>query len=163
MKKIALAAVAALIATPAMAAPGDTDTASGSASAEIVSPIAITHDSGAVLSFGTMTAGNGGTVVVNRNGRGTESGDVTLVDGTATSADAFTVTGDANRSFSVTTTAGTVDDGGNSMSFTTNARNNGTLDAAGTVGFTVGGTLTVPDSQAPGSYVGTYDATVTYN
>ncbi|MEZ5680733.1 MAG: DUF4402 domain-containing protein [Erythrobacter sp.] len=163
MKKIVLAAVAATVAVPAAAAPGDTATDQGTATATIVAPIAITHDTGAALGFGLMTAGNGGTVVVTTAGAGTATGEVVLVSGSANSADSFTVTGDAGRSFSIVTTGGNVVSGTDSMAFTTTAAASGTLSAGGTAAFSVGGTLTVGSGQAAGSYSGSYDATVTYN
>ena len=164
MKKIILATFAAAIAVPAAAAPGDTDTAQGTAVAEVVAPIAITHDTGAALDFGTITAGGGGTVVVDAAGTGTDTGDVTLLTGSTNAADSFSVSGDAGRAFSIVTGAGTVTSGTDTMSFTTSASAaSGTLDAGGAASFTVGGTLTVADSQPAGSYSGSYDATVTYN
>lgn len=163
MKKIVLAVLAGAVAMPAMAAPGDTATTQGTATAQIVAPITITHTAGAALSFGTMTAGNGGLVRVDAAGAGTVSGEVTLVAGVATSSDAFTVTGDANRSFSITTGNGNVTAGANSMAFTTTAATSGTLNGSGTASFRVGGTLTVGSNQAAGSYTGSYNATVTYN
>lgn len=163
MKKIVLAVLAGTVAMPALAAPGDTATTQGTATAQVVAPIAITHNAGAALSFGTMTAGNGGLVRVDAAGAGTVSGEVRLVAGGTTSADAFTVTGDANRAFSITTGNGTVTAGANSMAFTTTAAASGTLNASGTTSFRVGGTLTVASNQAAGSYTGSYNATVTYN
>lgn len=165
MKKILLVAAAgAAMSTQAVAAPGDTAAADGSATATVVSPITLTHDAGASLSFGTITAGGGGTVVVNRNGRGSVTGEVSLVDASTTAADAFTVGGDANRAFVVTAADGDVTNtDGDTMSFTTNVARNGTLDGTGAATFTVGGELTVPDSAPVGTYTGTYEATVTYN
>lgn len=164
MKKIILATFAAAIAVPAAAAPGDTATTQGTANAEIVAPISITHTAGAALDFGTMTAGGGGTVVVTAAGAGSDTGDVTLLTGSTNSADAFTVAGDANRSFTIVTGAGTVTSGGNNMSFTTApSAASDTLDGTGAASFTVGGTLTVGANQAAGSYTGSYDATVTYS
>ncbi|MGB7408594.1 MAG: hypothetical protein WA908_08810, partial [Pontixanthobacter sp.] len=64
MKKIILATFAAAIAVPAVAAPGDTDSADGVATAEIVAPISIVHDANAVLDFGTMVTDVAGTVTV---------------------------------------------------------------------------------------------------
>lgn len=162
MKKLVLVAAAAAFAVPAVAAPGDTDTASGVATAQVVSPISIEHDLGAALSFGTITAGGGGAVVVTRGGNGSTTGEVALVTGTATSADSFTVTGDADREFLIDTTDSTVDFGTESMDFTTNAPRRLTL-TGGSVQFSVGGTLTVGADQAPGDYTGSYEVTVTYN
>ena len=165
MKKLLLVAAAgAALATPAVAAPGNSDSADGVATATVVSPISIEHDLGASLSFGTITAGDtGGTVVVTRGGAGSATGEVTLMPDSVESADSFTVTGDANRDFGISATGGTVSDGTNTMNFTTNARANHTLDGTGTATFTVGGTLTVGGAQAPGAYTGTYSVTVTYN
>ena len=166
MKKIVLAAAmtSAVIAVPAAAAPGDTANTSGVANAEIVAPIAIVHDTGAALDFGIMTAGGGGTVVVLTDGSGTATGEVVLVSGSANAADSFTVTGDANRSFDIVTTGGSVSNGtGGTMNFSTDADATGTLDATGETTFDVGGTLTVGANQAAGSYTGSYTATVTYN
>lgn len=164
MKKIALVAALAAFSVPAVAAPGDTDTAQGSATAQIVAPISITHDLGAALAFGTLTAGNGGTVTVTTGGAATSTGEVTVLTGSTNSADAFTVTGDANRSFSITTTGGNVTSGANSMAFTTAVTAaSQTLSGTGTYALAVGGTLTVGSGQAAGLYTGSYDATVTYN
>lgn len=164
MKKIALVAALAAFSVPAAAAPGDTDTAQGSATAQIVAPISITHTSGAALAFGTLTAGGGGTVTVTTGGVATEGGDVSILTGSTNSADSFSVTGDPSRSFSVSTTGGTVASGTNQMNFTTAVNNaSETLSGTGTFTLRVGGTLTVGASQAPGSYTGSYDATVTYN
>ena len=95
MKKIVLAAFAAAIATPAIAAPGDTDTAAGTATATIVAPISVDHVAGEALAFGTITAGNGGTVTVDLAGTVTDNGDDAVVlTGSTTSADAFTLSFD---------------------------------------------------------------------
>lgn len=165
MKKILLVAAAAAIATPAFAAPGDTATTQGSATATIVAPITLTHNS-AALAFGTLTSGTGGgTVTVSSGGTvsGT-TGDVTVLSGSLNSADSFTVGGSANRTFTISTTGGSVAAGANSMTFTTSASGaTGTLSAGGSATFTVGGTLTVGANQAAGSYTGSYNATVAYN
>ncbi|MBD2843117.1 DUF4402 domain-containing protein [Erythrobacter rubeus] len=165
MKKlILLAAASAVVSAPAMAAPGDTSTAQGSATAEVVAPITLTHVTNAALDFGTFTTGdNGGTVVVDLAGDGTDSGDVTLIGGSAEAADAFTVAGDASRSFSITTSAGSVGNGTDTMNFTTNAPTDGTLNGSGAAAFSVGGTLTVAGGESAGVYTGTYDVTVAYN
>lgn len=164
MKKIILVAFAAAFAVPAAAAPGDTSTTQGTATAEIVAPISITHDVNSALNFGTVTAGGGGTVVVSAAGAGSSTGEVTLLTGSTNAADLFNVSGDANRSFSIVTGAGTVTSGANSMPFSTSpSAATGTLSGTGTASFTVGGTLSVGANQAAGSYTGSYDATVTYS
>lgn len=165
MRRLAVAAMIAVIAAPAYAAPGNTATAAGDASARVVLPLTIVHDIGSVLHFGTMTAGTGGTVQVAIDGTGVATGNVNLLPSDNTTADSFTVSGESNRTFAIVTTDSSVVDGANSMAFTTVPSTGATsaLDAAGDLILTVGGELTVSDSQAAGFYTGTYDVTVTYN
>lgn len=164
----ALLGVAASIAilgsaTTAFAASGNSSTAAGTASATIVSPIVLTHTSGASLNFGKFTVGAGGTVVIAAGGTGSVTGDVGFVPGSTTSADAFSLTGDNSRNFGITTTSGTISNGTKTMNFTTSpSASSGTTSATGTYSFTVGGTLTVTGTEGPGSYTGTYNATVQY-
>ena len=165
MKKlIAGAAAIAACSSPAFAA-GNTDTRQGSATATVVAPITLTHTSGAALNFGKFTGGTGGTVVVTAAGAASATGDVTIVNGGSPAADAFSVAGDANRTFSIVTTGSTIaSSGGATMAFTTSpSAATGTLNGSGAASFTVGGTLTVPGNAAAAVYNGTYNATVTYN
>ncbi|MFZ9396405.1 MAG: DUF4402 domain-containing protein [Erythrobacter sp.] len=164
MKKFVLAAVVAAVAVPAAAAPGDTDSETGTANATIVSPISVTHTSGAALEFGVIVpdSASPGTVTVSTAGVRSVSGVVGLA-GITTSADSFLVQGETGRSFSFTTNGGTLTSGGNSMTFvTTTSASGGTIVSGGNT-FTVGGTLTVGAALAAGSYSGSYTATATYN
>ena len=172
MKKFisAAAVIAALSAGSAYAAPatasGNTSTVAGSATAKVIAPIVLTHVSGAVLNFGTFTAGSGGTVVVTAAGSGSTTGDVGFAPLSTNAADSFSVKGDPKRSFSIATQSGTVTAATSSatMAFTTvPSANSDALDGSGAGSFTVGGTLTVASAQAPDAYAGTYNATVTYN
>ena len=165
MTKVLFSAVIALMVTaPAYAASGNTSTDTGSAVANVIAPIVLTHTSGATLNFGSFTTGAGGTVVVTSAGGGSTTAEVTFVPGTIEAADQFTVKGDRSRSFAVSTGNGTVSLGGTSIGFTTAASTTTTtLNAAGTAAFSVGGTLTLLGTEAAGAYGGTYDATVTYN
>ena len=165
MKKLVLAAgLLALTSGTAFAASGNTSTANGTATALVVAPIVLTHTSGAVLNFGKFTVGAGGTVVVTPTGAGSTTSDVGFVPGSTTSADSFSIVGDPNRSYSITTTGGNVSNGSKSMSFSTLASaTSGTLGSTGSGSFTVGGTLTVTGTETAGAYTGTYSATVTYN
>lgn len=168
MKKIAVAALATVLAAGAAHAQstpsGNTSTTQGSATATVVAPIVLTHDDGAVLSFGTFTVGTGGSVTVDSDGAGTFDGDVGEVTGSSTSADSFSVEGDPDRGFDIVTTGGEVSNGTDTMEFTTTASaETGTLDGDGAASFTVGGVLTVAGTESAGEYTGSYDATVTYN
>ena len=155
MKKIVLAAaVAALTATPALAA-----TDQGVATATVVAPITITHTTGAALDFGAFAAA-AGQVSVSTAGAASSTGPVQL--GTV-SADSFDVAGDAGRTFSISLTGGTVTNGLDTMNFSTTAAATGTLDGLGAASFTVGGTLVVAGTESAGTYTGSYDATVEYN
>jgi len=149
----------------AHAASGNTANASGAAASTVVSPIRITHNAGASLKFGIFTAGTGGTVVVTQAGAGSVTGDVGTVSGNANAADAFTVTGDTARAFSIAASSGnTVTTGGatpSTMAFSLNTPASASL-AAGTYTLNVGGTLTVGSAQTVGSYTGSYTMTVTY-
>ncbi|WP_298195594.1 DUF4402 domain-containing protein [Novosphingobium sp.] len=159
-------ALAALTASPALAAGGNTATATGTATATVVAPLQITHTSGAALSFGMFTAGNGGTVSVSQAGAASVTGDIGLVTGGTVSADSFTISGGPSRTFTISTSTGnTVAVGGASranMPLAVSAPTSGTLSSAGTFALKVGGTLTVAASQPAGSYTGTYTVTVTY-
>ena len=166
MKKIVLAtSMVALSAGTAHAASGNTANATGTATANVVTPISISHNSGASLNFGTITAGTGGTVVVTQAGAGSVTGDVGTVAGNTNSNDAFTVNGDTTRAFNITASASnTVSTGGatpSTMAFVVSAPASASL-TAGTYALKVGGTLTVGSAQAAGSYTGSYTMTVTY-
>ena len=165
MKKVLLtAAVALTVSAPAYAASGNTSTAAGSAAANVITPIVLTHVSGAQLNFGSFTTGTGGTVVVTAGNSASVTGDVAFVPGSATAADQFSLTGDNARSFSIATTGGSVVNGATSIAFTTApSAATGTTSASGSASFTVGGTLSLAGTEAAGAYTGTYNATVTYN
>ncbi|WP_421854544.1 DUF4402 domain-containing protein [Novosphingobium sp.] len=156
--------IAFATASPAFAGSGNTSSATGTATATIVAPIVLTHPASASLNFGRFTRGTGGTVTVTAAGTASVGSDVTFVPGSTTAADSFTVAGDANRSYSIATTGGSVSSGGTNLAFTTTpSAVTGTLSGTGTGSFTVGGTLTVSNAAPTGAYSGTYSATVAYN
>jgi hypothetical protein len=166
MKKFLLSAavVALTAAVPAYAASGNTSSDTGSAAANVVTPIVLTHAAAAKLNFGSFTTGSGGSVTVGTDNTGSVSGDVGFVPGSSEAADLFNVKGDVSRSFSISSTGGTVANGATTMAFTSvTSATTGTLSTSGTASFTVGGTLTVTGSEAAGAYTGTYNATVAYN
>ena len=165
MKKILFSAVIAMsVAAPAYAATsGNTSTTAGSAQANVISPIVLTHTAGATLNFGSFTTGSGGTVSVTAASVGSTSSDVGFVPGSVEAADQFTVAGDVSRSFSIATGPGSVAYNGTTISFTTvPSAPTGKTDGSGAASFTVGGMLTLLGSEPAGGYSGTYNATVTY-
>ena len=140
----------------------------------VVGPISLSKVSDLV--FGDIVAlGALGTVTVSPSG--------TVYGGGASSGPApstiasFTATGGLNTNYQITftgsATAGqgsvTLNSGANSMTASLQSYVNGsataqgTLNAAGTQTFQVGGTLTVGAAQAEGTYAGTFTVAVTYN
>lgn len=125
------------------------------------------------LSFGSFTAGTGGTVTVSAAGARSKSGGVILVSqGGVAAAAQFTVSGTPSATFTITLPAdGTVflsDGASGSMalnSFTSNPPNTasaGLLSGGGTANVSVGATLTVGNAQTPGNYSGSFTVTVNY-
>lgn len=164
----AAGACLALLCMPAgeaLAASGNKSTAVGRATATVVAPIVLTHSEDAALSFGRFTVSTGGTVVVTAAGAGSTTGRVSFVPGgTAVTADRFRVTGDKARSFSISTTGGTITNGSRTMAFTTTpSATTLVTGATGIAHFTVGGTLSATGNETAGYYTGSYHATVAYN
>ncbi|NBC35364.1 DUF4402 domain-containing protein [Novosphingobium sp. FSY-8] len=170
-----IATIAALASGPAMAnvtaggGSGNTSTAAGSSTAEVVQPIRLVHAGrGGVVSslnFGKFTAGTGGTVTVVAlpAGGGSTGGDVSFVPGSYVMPDSFYIVAGGNRVVGITTGNGSVTLGSNSMSFTTVPQfSTVTLPGHGVQSFVVGGTLTVPAAATPGVYRGTYNVTAAY-
>lgn len=141
--------------------------ATATATATIVSPIAITKT--ADMNFGNVAVtAVAGTVVLSPAGVRTPAGGVTLpaTIGTVTAA-SFTVTGTPGYTYSITLPGvpTTIASGGNTMTvdnFTSTPTPTGTL-TGGTETLNVGATLNVAGSQAPGTYVSATPFTVTVN
>jgi hypothetical protein len=155
----------ALAPSHAFAASGTVATQTGTTTATIVAPLTLQHTPGAVLNFGTMVVGaGGGDIILTTLGAGIAIGNVALVPSGPTSADKFSVAGDPNRNYSVTTGSGYVVAGSSSMLFATSpAANQATLGATGTGTISVGGSLQVGAGIAPGIYTGTYTVTIAYD
>lgn len=144
--------------------------ATATASATIVTPIAIANATD--MDFGNVAvSAASGTVVLTPAGARTATGGATLpaVTGTVTAA-TFDVTGQANFTYSITipSVATTITSGGNTMTvdtWTSNPTTAGTLDGTGAQTLAVGATLNVGAGQAAGSYIsGTaFEVTVNYN
>jgi len=143
--------------------------ATASASATIVTPIAISKTTD--MSFGGVLATAGaGTVVLATNNDRTAVG-VTLVDAATGTAAEFLVQGQPGYTYAITLPASTSLTGtGAAMTvdeFTSNPGTTGTLaasgDNAGKQDLLVGATLNVGETQAAGTYTGTFSVTVAYN
>lgn len=122
------------------------------------------------LSFGSFTAGAGGSITVTPAGARFKSGSVILVSqGGSASAAQFTISGTPSAAFAISLPADgsvTLSDGGSgSMAlngFTSSPAASGVLSGGGTLQINVGATLTVGSLQAAGSYSGAFNVTVNY-
>lgn len=123
--------------------------------ATVVDPLTINED--AIMNFGTISGGaNIGTVVLAPNGSRTVTGDAQILAAGAGAAGVFTVTGQSGLPYTLSFTAGSLDDGvggGAPMAVDTFTTTNftGTL-AGGSETFQVGATLRVGANQANGNY-----------
>lgn len=141
--------------------------ASASASATIVAPIAIAKT--VDMNFGNVAVSPtvAGTVIMTPAGARSITGGVTLpaTTGTVTAA-SFTVTGTPGYTYSITLPgATTITDGTNTMgvgTWTSSPTPTGTL-TGGTETLTVGATLTVAAAQPAGVYTSATACTVTVN
>lgn len=165
MKKVVpvLLSAIALLATPIHVHAAQ---ATSNASAEVMTPISISNT--AALRFGKFSALTGGTVVISTAGARSATGAVVLSSTNAGGAASFTVSGDANATYTVTLpNSATLTHGVDNTktmsvgSFT--ASGTGTLSGAGTETISVGATLTVGNAQTTGTYSGTFDVSVEYN
>jgi len=142
--------------------------ATANASATIVTPISIANT--ADLAFGNLIVGAaGGTAVISPAGARSVTGDVVVpaTPGTFNAA-AFTVTGEAGFTYSITLPAAatTITSGANTMTvntWTSTPTPTGTIGGGGTQALTVGATLNVAGSQAAGTYTSGTAFTVTVN
>jgi len=171
--QIAVAGVVALAAlSPLTAFAQSSANVSTTGSARIVQPISIAKDSD--LAFGTIVRAVTGTntITVNETTGArtlTGAGDGVLVTSTVTRA-AYTVTGEGGQTFSISVPATFSMTGSTSGTITVNLTPtaatgtlSGTVGAAGTATFGVGGDFSLPSSQATGQYSGSFTATVAYN
>lgn len=167
---IAFAAFAASLPAPeaAYAAPGGTATVTGTASAQVITPIRIVAT--APLRFGVMAQPTAaGTVTVSTAGAvsttGGMIGNTAIAQGSSgPQAGKFRVSGEPGRQFFVTLPlAATVTRSGSSMTITLFTVGALTGSPVGTLDIAVGGTLAVGASQPVGTYNGTYQITASYN
>lgn len=156
------AVMAAAFATSAQAA----DTATATASAEVLSTISVTKDLD--MSFGQIAVNGDGTVVLGADG--TSSCSAQLVCAGTRQAAAFTVTGTADVGVTASVNQASIQ-----LTHATDATKHFTLDnfnvlfpagntlTGGDASFNVGGTLNVVAASAlAGVYSGSFDVTVEY-
>lgn len=149
----------ALAASGAQAA----TTATGNASAEILSTLTVAENT--ALNFGQIAANGAGTLVIAPNGSSTCS--ALLVCTGSPTAGLFDVAGTAGVAYAATVTTPSVslsDGGTNSMTLDTFTVGYpaGTTLTGGASTFNVGGTLHVGATQVAGVYSGTYTVSVEY-
>ena len=173
--KIALISAIALGATALSGAASAANNASATATANVVTPIAITKS--VDLAFGNFYAGaSAGTVAVNTNGTRTFTGGaLTAIGGATPAAAKFDVTGTAAMTYAISYASGvTLTGPGTAMALTqvsdltaaggaSSLVATGTLSAGGAQSIYIGGTLAVGANQLAGAYTGTITATVDYN
>ena len=166
--RFALTTVAALTLVSTVSAAQNSATTSATATANIVSPIAISNSG--PLNFGDVVAtALLGTVVVGPGSGRTSTGGTFLGSSAGVSAAAFTVTGATGYAYTVSFPLSPISitgPGAATMSvdtFTSNPATSNGLLTGGTQALTVGGTLHVAANQPLGAYSGLFNVTVTYN
>jgi hypothetical protein len=151
-----------------------TATASATAAATILEPIAMVKTTGVDMNFGTIGADAlaAKTVVLATDGTRTASTATLYTVGTAAAAGSYDITGTANAGFNITlpttvTVTGGVPAAGADMTITNWVSNLGassTIGSTGTKTLLVGATLNVGAAQLPGLYTSApFDVTVQYN
>ena len=144
-------------------------TAIGTATAVVVRPLSV--DASKPLVFGAIQSRTG---VVRVAPNGERDGDSSALVGAGASAGEVTIRGEANATYTVSGTGGTLVDmaGGASMAITDlRFADAATPEAELTTGvlrdgvqvLKVGATLALSDGQETGSYAGSYVVTVNYN
>ena len=140
-------------------------TATGNATAEVLSSLTVT--STADLQFGQIAANTGGTVTVNADSTAGSTGTL-ISTGTRTPA-AFNVVGSPNALVVVSLPTAPVNltrTGGTETmalgAFNTNPAGAFNLNSTGNGQFQVGGTLTVNNAQVAGAYTGSFQVSVEY-
>ncbi|WP_165837254.1 DUF4402 domain-containing protein [Phenylobacterium hankyongense] len=143
---------------------------SGSATATVFRRLSIAK--GSDLAFGRIVkpaTGTGGVVSVTTAGARVASGGAILLSSTFSRA-AYTVTGEGGQTLAVTVPSSfTMSNGTNALSVTTSNTAigitglTGSLGAAGTYSFYVGGSIPIAPATPTGAYAGTFAVTVAYN
>lgn len=132
--------------------------------------MAISITNSQALTFGSFVAGSGGAVTVSTNGTRSASGGVLLVPSSEGTPAQFTVSGDANATYSIqlpqdnfVKLTGPGADMVISDFISDPSGVSGQLSVAGSQALLVGGTLNVASEQQPGIYSGSFTVMVDYN
>ncbi|MEQ8410395.1 MAG: DUF4402 domain-containing protein [Erythrobacter sp.] len=150
------------------------DTASATATAEVLDALTLDRTSG--LDFGTMVVDGAGTVSLAADGTLDCSASDIVCSGTSAVA-AFDVTGTANKAVTINLPTGEIDLTHPDLTAATadehtieldafvssEAGDEITLDGSGDGSFTVGGSIEFDGSEAAGIYTGSFDVSVEYS
>jgi hypothetical protein len=161
-----LIAGAAALAIVAVAAPAfAADFATANASANIITPLAVT--SSGALNFGNILAAPAACDVVlsTAAARSGTCGVARLLAGSAPSNPTFTVDTDptGGTTYNLTVANSSVTSGANSMTIDTFTYSGANTNLSADGSLTVGATLHVGAAQAVGTYTGSITATAVYN
>ena len=172
--KLAVKIAAGIITLSAFTAPAfaqNSASALTSSSTTIIQPITLTKVTD--LTFGAVVKPTDTTTTVTINattGARTFTGGNAVGGGTASSGRAtYTAGGEGGQTFSISVPANfTLTSGANSLTVipvvsAATGTISGTLGAAGSASFGVGGSFLVATTTASGAYTGTFSATVAYN
>lgn len=165
------AAGSALILTVSRTNGAGSSSLSSTIGATVFRSIAMTKTTD--LSFGRIAVPSSGSATVSlapATGAVTLSGGARKVSSVASTAAAFSVSGEGGQAVTVTVPSTiTMTGPGGDVSVTTSATGSGSqtlsgsIGSAGTLSPTVGGSFSLPSTLAPGSYTGTFSVTVQYN
>lgn len=132
--------------------------------------LVMTIQNSQALSFGSFVASGGGAVTISTSGARSASGGVLLIPSSAGAAAQFTVSGDANATYTIQLPANDFvklsGPGGDMLinDFVSSPSGaGGQLSAGGSQTLLVGATLNVASGQVPGEYSGSFSVTVDYN
>lgn len=135
-------------------------TSSATASATVLSPVAVTKSSD--LDFGKIISGASAATVTLTGTGGFNCGAGLTCTGTHNAA-AFGITGSNNETVTVATdSAVNLQSGSNSMSATLAPSSSSLTLTGGVASFNVGGALSVAANQPAGAYAGSFNVTVNY-
>jgi hypothetical protein len=142
-----------------------TNTASATATATIVTPITLAKD--VDMNFGRVAVGAAGTVQLTTAGARIAGGGCTLQGGGTIAAAQFTVSGGALSTYAIVLPASvSLVSGGNNFlvdNFTSNPSGTGALSAGGSQVILVGATMNPGAAQPNGIYSASFNVTVNYN